>query len=59
VLLDHVLTRARHAHAQVVTGRFGADIQVTLTNDGPVTFWLLLPGSSGRIATPGQTLPVI
>jgi len=22
------------------TGRFGADMQVTLTNDGPVTFWL-------------------
>ena len=21
-------------------GRFGADMQVTLTNDGPVTFWL-------------------
>ena len=25
------------AHA---CGRFGADMQVTLTNDGPVTFWL-------------------
>jgi D-tyrosyl-tRNA(Tyr) deacylase len=24
----------------VATGRFGADMQVTLTNDGPVTFWL-------------------
>ena len=24
----------------VETGRFGADMQVTLTNDGPVTFWL-------------------
>jgi D-tyrosyl-tRNA(Tyr) deacylase len=22
------------------TGRFGAHMQVTLTNDGPVTFWL-------------------
>ncbi len=24
----------------VATGRFGADMRVTLTNDGPVTFWL-------------------
>ncbi|MDO6806462.1 D-aminoacyl-tRNA deacylase [Wenyingzhuangia sp. 1_MG-2023] len=22
------------------SGRFGADMQVALTNDGPVTFWL-------------------
>jgi len=22
------------------SGRFGADMQVSLTNDGPVTFWL-------------------
>ena len=25
---------------EVETGRFGANMQVTLTNDGPVTFWL-------------------
>jgi D-tyrosyl-tRNA(Tyr) deacylase len=25
---------------EVASGRFGADMQVTLTNDGPVTFWL-------------------
>jgi len=25
---------------QVATGRFGADMQVALVNDGPVTFWL-------------------
>jgi D-tyrosyl-tRNA(Tyr) deacylase len=30
--------RARYAH--IATGRFGADMQVRLTNDGPVTFWL-------------------
>lgn len=34
----------RHAIAargiHVETGRFGADMQVTLTNDGPVTLWL-------------------
>ena len=26
--------------ASVQTGRFGADMQVSLVNDGPVTFWL-------------------
>jgi len=31
---------ARKRHAQVQTGRFGADMAVSLTNDGPVTFWL-------------------
>jgi D-tyrosyl-tRNA(Tyr) deacylase len=28
-------------------GRFGADMQVTLTNDGPVTFWLHVPPRPG------------
>jgi D-tyrosyl-tRNA(Tyr) deacylase len=27
----------------VATGRFGADMQVSLVNDGPVTFWLRVP----------------
>ena len=27
-------------NVQVATGRFGADMQVSLVNDGPVTFWL-------------------
>ena len=27
-------------HAPVATGRFGAHMQVSLVNDGPVTFWL-------------------
>lgn len=39
-LFDHVLTRARTLHDPVAQGSFGADMQVTLTNDGPVTFWL-------------------
>ena len=35
------LVQACRAKLDVVeTGRFGADMQVTLTNDGPVTFWL-------------------
>ena len=39
-LFDYFVASAREAHAIVETGRFGADMQVSLTNDGPVTFWL-------------------
>jgi D-tyrosyl-tRNA(Tyr) deacylase len=39
-LFDYLLDRARTQHASVEVGVFGADMQVTLTNDGPVTFWL-------------------
>lgn len=34
---------ASERHARVETGRFGAYMQVQLTNDGPVTFWLQTP----------------
>jgi D-tyrosyl-tRNA(Tyr) deacylase len=39
-LFDGLVMRARQAHPRVATGRFGADMQVSLINDGPVTFWL-------------------
>ncbi|AKZ61411.1 D-tyrosyl-tRNA(Tyr) deacylase [Herbaspirillum hiltneri N3] len=39
-LFDHFVTQAKARHGVVETGRFGADMQVSLTNDGPVTFWL-------------------
>lgn len=39
-LFDHLVTCARARHRDLATGRFGADMQVSLTNDGPVTFWL-------------------
>lgn len=39
-LFDHLVTIARQRHAKIATGIFGADMQVSLTNDGPVTFWL-------------------
>jgi D-tyrosyl-tRNA(Tyr) deacylase len=39
-LFRHMLERARTLHPTVAAGRFGADMQVTLTNDGPVTIWL-------------------
>ena len=39
-LFDYLLQQARLAHAPVASGVFGADMQVALVNDGPVTFWL-------------------
>jgi D-tyrosyl-tRNA(Tyr) deacylase len=36
-LYDHFAARARAAHPVVATGEFGADMQVHLVNDGPVT----------------------
>ena len=39
-LFEHLVGLARVVHPQVATGRFGADMQVALVNDGPVTFWL-------------------
>jgi D-tyrosyl-tRNA(Tyr) deacylase len=39
-LFDHFVRQARLRHAIVATGQFGADMKVSLTNDGPVTFWL-------------------
>jgi D-tyrosyl-tRNA(Tyr) deacylase len=39
-LFDHVVEQARARHPVIATGQFGADMQVALTNDGPVTFWL-------------------
>ena len=47
-LFDHLVTRARLAHARVETGRFGADMQVSLVNDGPVTFWLQVPPAASQ-----------
>ena len=36
-LYDHFVAQARAAHPLVQTGRFAADMQVQLVNDGPVT----------------------
>jgi D-aminoacyl-tRNA deacylase len=42
-LFEHLLQRTRLAGVDVASGRFGAHMQVSLTNDGPVTFWLRVP----------------
>ena len=39
-LFAYLLERAASVHPQVAAGEFGADMQVELVNDGPVTFWL-------------------
>lgn len=42
-LFGHLCAIARQRHPVVATGRFGANMQVALVNDGPVTFWLQTP----------------
>lgn len=46
---------ARHAGRElpgrVATGRFGAHMAVSLTNDGPVTFWLQSPAKPATSPT--------
>lgn len=46
-LFDEFVACSRKLLPEVQTGRFGADMQVELVNDGPVTFWLQVrPASS-------------
>ena len=42
-LFGYLSARAAARHAPVGRGVFGADMQVGLVNDGPVTFWLRVP----------------
>ena len=39
-LFNYVVEQTQKLYSTVATGRFGANMQVNLTNDGPVTFWL-------------------
>lgn len=48
-LYDRVVAAVASAGIPVGTGRFGADMQVSLCNDGPVTF--LLEAKDGRLIT--------
>jgi len=45
-LFEHFVQACRARHAEVASGRFGADMQVSLVNDGPVTFWLQVSPST-------------
>ena len=42
-LFAYLLERLRGSYAPVSAGVFGAHMQVSLVNDGPVTFWLETP----------------
>jgi D-aminoacyl-tRNA deacylase len=39
-LFHYLCDQAKQRHPIVATGQFGANMQVSLVNDGPVTFWL-------------------
>ena len=39
-LFDHLVSHVRTQHGDVATGRFGAQMSVSLVNEGPVTFRL-------------------
>lgn len=42
-LFDHLVTVCNARYPRIATGRFGANMQVSLVNDGPVTFSLRIP----------------
>jgi D-tyrosyl-tRNA(Tyr) deacylase len=39
-LFSYLAEQARQQYSTVATGRFAANMQVQLVNDGPVTFWI-------------------
>ena len=41
-LYEHALATARRLHGDVASGEFGADMRVSLVNDGPVTIPITL-----------------
>ncbi|HEY5558489.1 MAG TPA: D-aminoacyl-tRNA deacylase [Steroidobacteraceae bacterium] len=43
-LFGHLARRARERLPGAQSGQFGAHMRVSLVNDGPVTFWLRVPG---------------
>ncbi len=46
-MFDLLLQSAIAQHPHVQSGVFGADMQVALVNDGPVTFWMQVPPPAG------------
>ncbi len=39
-LFDKFVEQAKSKYKYITTGQFGADMKISLLNDGPVTFWL-------------------
>ena len=54
-MFERFVASARARHPRVECGEFGAHMQVSLVNDGPVTFWLQVPdvGNGDNDLTPG------
>lgn len=46
ILFDYFLDQMRKRYAHVASGVFGADMKLSLINDGPVSFWLQTAGVS-------------
>jgi D-aminoacyl-tRNA deacylase len=46
-LFGHMAQRAEKRLPGAQSGRFGAHMRVSLENDGPVTFWIQVPGHEG------------
>ena len=46
-LFEYLAARAGARHPVVATGRFGAEMDVSLVNQGPVTFWLQVAPARG------------
>ena len=56
---DYLVLRARREYPLVQAGCFGADMQVGLVIDGPVTFWLQTPpDSAASTAEPDNVVPL-
>jgi D-aminoacyl-tRNA deacylase len=53
-LFERFAERARASHPDVATGRFGEHMEVSLVNDGPVTFWLQIKPRSGFQPEPAE-----
>lgn len=47
-LFDYFVEKVRTRHSPVETGRFGANMQIELVNDGPVTFTLNVPPAAAE-----------
>jgi D-aminoacyl-tRNA deacylase len=45
-LFEALVAAVASQQVPCATGVFGADMQVSLTNDGPVTFWLEVPSAT-------------
>jgi len=54
-LFEYLVNKAQATSIRVATGRFGAHMQVSLVNDGPVTFWLESPHGMQSNELPAET----